>query len=132
LKALKSGECQTHPKKAVMIVLKQASSGRMQGKGRAKRGLFARVTGEAGNRGVRVGTGPEDGGRLGKFYSQWGLIPRSLLRNTGGVGDLFPHIRKDFKEKSSIPRSLLRGFFIFLRHIFYGIFFKEVKYACFN
>jgi alginate O-acetyltransferase complex protein AlgI len=28
------------------------------------------------------------------------------------VGDLFPHIRKDFKEKSSIPRSLLRGFFI--------------------
>jgi hypothetical protein len=26
---------------------------------------------------------------------------------------LFPHIRKYFKEKSSIPRSLLRGFFIF-------------------
>jgi hypothetical protein len=28
------------------------------------------------------------------------------------VGDLFPRIRKDFKEKSSIPRCLRRGFFI--------------------
>ncbi len=39
-------------------------------------------------------------------------IFRSLLRKTGGAGDLFPRIRKDFKEKSSIPRCLQRGFFI--------------------
>ncbi|MDR1308061.1 MAG: hypothetical protein LBK74_10875, partial [Treponema sp.] len=35
-----------------------------------------------------------------------------LGRKTGGAGDLFPRIRKDFKEKSSIPRCLRRGFFI--------------------
>ncbi|MDR0638312.1 MAG: hypothetical protein LBG27_05320, partial [Spirochaetaceae bacterium] len=29
---------------------------------------------------------------------------------TGGAGDLFPRIRKDFKGKSSIPRRLRRGF----------------------
>jgi hypothetical protein len=28
------------------------------------------------------------------------------------VGDLFPHIRKDFKKKSSIPRRSRRGLFI--------------------
>jgi hypothetical protein len=28
-----------------------------------------------------------------------------LGRKTGGVGDLFPHIRRYFKEKSSIPRN---------------------------
>jgi hypothetical protein len=28
------------------------------------------------------------------------------------VGDLFPHIRKNFKEKSSIPRRSRRGCFI--------------------
>jgi hypothetical protein len=46
------------------------------------------------------------------FIRKSGLISRPLGRKTGGVGDLFPHKRKDFKEKSSIPRSLLRGFFI--------------------
>jgi hypothetical protein len=29
------------------------------------------------------------------------------------VGDVFPRIRKDFKEKSSIPRPSGRGFFIY-------------------
>jgi hypothetical protein len=33
-----------------------------------------------------------------------GLILRNLLRKIEG-GDLFPHIRKEFKEKSSISRS---------------------------
>jgi hypothetical protein len=33
---------------------------------------------------------------------------------TGGAGDLFPRIRKDFKGKSSIPRRLRRGFLFFL------------------
>jgi hypothetical protein len=42
------------------------------------------------------------------------LIPRHSGRNTGGAGDLFPRICKDFKEKSSIPRHSGRGFFIFL------------------
>jgi hypothetical protein len=32
---------------------------------------------------------------------------------TGGAGDLFPRIRKDFKEKSSIPRRSAAGIFIF-------------------
>jgi hypothetical protein len=36
--------------------------------------------------------------------SPFGVIPRPLGRKTGGVGDLFPHIHKYFKEKSSIPR----------------------------
>jgi hypothetical protein len=40
------------------------------------------------------------------FIRKPGLIPRPLERKTGGVGDLFPHRRKDFKEKSSIPLSL--------------------------
>jgi hypothetical protein len=31
---------------------------------------------------------------------------------TGGTGDLFPRIRKDFKGKSSIPRRLRRGFLL--------------------
>jgi glycosyltransferase involved in cell wall biosynthesis len=35
-----------------------------------------------------------------------------LGRKTGGAGDLFPRIHKEFKEKSSIPRRLRRGFFI--------------------
>ncbi|MDR2176576.1 MAG: MFS transporter, partial [Treponema sp.] len=39
-------------------------------------------------------------------------IPRPLGREPGGAGDLFPRIRKYFKEKSSIPRCLRRGFFI--------------------
>jgi hypothetical protein len=43
----------------------------------------------------------------------FGLIPRSLLRKTGGAGDLFPRVRKDFKEKFSIPRSLLLGALFF-------------------
>jgi hypothetical protein len=32
---------------------------------------------------------------------------------TGGAGDLFPRIRKDFKEKSSIPRRSAAGIFYF-------------------
>jgi hypothetical protein len=35
-----------------------------------------------------------------------------LGRKTGGAGDLFPRIHEDFKEKSSIPRCLRRGFFM--------------------
>jgi hypothetical protein len=35
-----------------------------------------------------------------------GIIPRPLGRKAGGAGDLFPRIRKDFNEKSSIPRPL--------------------------
>jgi hypothetical protein len=46
-------------------------------------------------------------GLLGR--SPFGLIPRSLLRKTWGAEDLFPRIRQDFKEKSSIPKSLLLG-----------------------
>jgi hypothetical protein len=34
------------------------------------------------------------------FNPYRGLIPRPLGRKTGGAGDLFPRIRKDFKEKS--------------------------------
>jgi hypothetical protein len=46
------------------------------------------------------------------FNHYRGLIPRPSGRNTGGVGDLFPRIRKDFKEKSLIPHHSWRGFFI--------------------
>jgi hypothetical protein len=43
----------------------------------------------------------------------WGFnIPPLGAVRTGGAGDLFPRIRKDFKEKSSIPRRLRRGLFI--------------------
>jgi hypothetical protein len=37
--------------------------------------------------------------------------PLSAVK-TGGAGDLFPRMRKDSKEKSSIPRQSWRGFFI--------------------
>jgi hypothetical protein len=36
---------------------------------------------------------------------------------TGGAGDVFPRIHKDFPEKSSIPRRSAAGRFIFF-HIF--------------
>ena len=42
------------------------------------------------------------GDRLKSILITWGLIPRPLGRKTGGRGDLFPSIHKDFKEKSSI------------------------------
>jgi transposase-like protein len=48
LKVLKSGNYQIHPKKTIMIVLRQTSFGRMWGKRRAKCGLFTHITGKAG------------------------------------------------------------------------------------
>jgi hypothetical protein len=38
---------------------------------------------------------------------------------TGGVGDLFPRIRKDFKVKSSIPRSSAAGYYLFPYIVFF-------------
>jgi hypothetical protein len=45
------------------------------------------------------------------FFIPLGLnTPPLGAVKTGGAGDLFPRIRKDFKGKSSIPRRLRRGF----------------------
>jgi hypothetical protein len=40
----------------------------------------------------------------GLFSKKWVQYPAPWCVTLGGVGDLFPHIGKDFKEKSSIPR----------------------------
>ncbi|MDR0558374.1 MAG: hypothetical protein LBG43_11030, partial [Treponema sp.] len=39
--------------------------------------------------------------------------PRSLLRKTGGVGDLFPHHTKRFQSAIFDTQELAPGFFIF-------------------
>jgi hypothetical protein len=54
LKAFKSGECQTHPKKAIMIVLKQTGSGRMGEKEEQSAACLRASPGRRGNRGVRA------------------------------------------------------------------------------
>ncbi|MDR0556994.1 MAG: lysoplasmalogenase family protein [Treponema sp.] len=51
------------------------------------------------------------------FYlgrSPFGLIPRNLLRKTGGVGDLFPHHTKRFQSAIFDTQKLAPGFFIVL------------------
>jgi 60 kDa SS-A/Ro ribonucleoprotein len=48
-----------------------------------------------------------------RALSTWGSdTPPLGAVKTGGAGDMFPRMSKDFKEKSSIPRCLRRGFFI--------------------
>jgi hypothetical protein len=52
--------------------------------------------------------------------SPFGLIPRSLLRKTGGVGDLFPHHTKRFQSAIFDTHELAPGFFIyFLYHLYF-------------
>jgi len=56
---------------------------------------------------------------LMQFYIliTWGQFPAPWGGSTGGAGDLFPRVRKSFKDKSSIPRCLRRGFFIDFSHL---------------
>jgi hypothetical protein len=50
---------------------------------------------------------------------------------TGGAGDLFPRIRKDFKKKSSIPRRSAAGILYFQNEVFnvippYRVYLKRL------
>jgi hypothetical protein len=52
---------------------------------------------------------------MGFFILKMGFnTPPLGAVKTGGAGDLFPRIRKDLKEKSSIPRCSAAGVFYFI------------------